>query len=224
VAIVQSNYVIVANTSPAIVALPGSATPGNVILLAIAWYGEATLPVPADANGTYSSIVNPGSNNTNNATSLFYVANCAAGTHSSTINSVAGNPDGNFFATAAIYEVSGLLSAPLDKSNDATTTGSGGWTSQPTGSTGTLAQANEWVFVACGFDDNPGVTNEGVMVPSGFTVDPNIPSSFQDTIPNVCLQIGWMTVSSTAALNPSFTWASQPTISSTYAVIATFER
>lgn len=231
--IVQHKYVIVEATSPLVIALPGNATAGNTIILVIGWYdanGVLALPTPTDANGTIQTIFNPGLNASDNAVAIFYVPNCSGGvTHSITVQGLNAAPDGSFYGSAALYEVSGLTSSPLDKvSAGGSTVGAGGWTTQATGTTGTLSQANEWALVACTFDDNPGVTNEGMNVPSGYTVDPNIAgfnsNQFQNTSSNVGLQVGWEEITATTALNPSFFLsASQSGLSSTYAVIATFK-
>ena len=60
------------------------------------------------------------------------------------------------------------------------------------------------------------------LVPAGYTVDPNIPSAFQDTSDHIGLQIGWLDVSATTALNPSFSITSRSTLTSLYAGIVTF--
>ena len=225
--IVQSNYVVTDAFAPVSIALNSAATPGNTIVLAIGWQdaSAAGLPVPSNANGTWQAVFSPTLSGHLSAVSVFYVPNCAAGTHSSSIQGPLTPPDTNFFATVAIYEIAGLLASPLDavSPGGATDNGGAGQTSQATGSTGTLAQPNEFAFVAMSFDDSPGVTNEGIVVPSGYTVDPNIPASFQNTASNIGLQIGWKELTSTAAINPSFTWASQSGLSSTFAVAATFK-
>lgn len=222
--VVQSAYSIVDATSPNVLVLPGSATAGNMIVLVNSYVdfgGAFSLGTPTDANGTYQTVTNPGTSVTGIA--VFYVPNCSSGTHSTTIQGLTGAPDGNFFCTSAIYEVSGLTSTPVDAVSAGINSTSGFGTSQATGSTGTLAQANEWALVYAGFDDNPGQNPEGVAVPSGYTVDPNIPASFQNIIANLGLQVGWKEISSTAALNPSFTWPSQPGMSSMVTGIATFK-
>ena len=225
---VQSAYALTDATSPDVLAFSGAATAGNTVITVISWFGGtgSTMPVPVDVNGTYSTAINTGLNSISCGISIFYVPNCAAGTHSTSIRTNVTPPDFNFYCSAAMYEVPGLLTAsPFDKTNNATTVNGGaGQTSQATGTTGTLSQASEFVIVIMGFDDNPGVANEGILVPSGYTVDPNIPSSFQNTSSNIGLQVGWLDVSATTALNPSFTWTSQAGLTSAYAGIATFAK
>lgn len=226
--VVQSNYVITVATSPGTVALLAPAKAGNTIILATGWFDAGAgnvLPLPGDANGTYQNLLNVPLNSIGCGLALNYVPGCAAGTHSTTITGLTGPPDNNLFATAALYEVAGLTLSPFDVISPSaqTVNGGAGQTSQSTGSTGPLSQANEWAFGMCTFDDNPGVANEGVLVPAGFTPDPNIPASFQDTLNNIGLQIGWMEVTSPAALNPSFGWSSQPTMTSTIAALAMFK-
>ncbi len=77
---------------------------------------------------------------------------------------------------------------------------------QATGSTGVLSQASEWILTLCGIDDNPGLAAEGVLCDAAYTTDPNIPSEFQDVSNHIGLQVGWLDVSATTALNPSFTY------------------
>lgn len=225
--VVQHAYTTTVATSPGTVALPLSATAGNTIVLVVGWQDASALnlPTPTDANGTYSTAFNGAQSTHFSSIAVFYVPNCSTGTHSSTIQGNFTAPDTNFFCTVAIYEISGLLSAPLDavSAGGATDNGGAGQTSQVTGASGVLSQANEFALVAMSFDDNPGVSNEGVLVPSGYTVDPNIPSNFQDTSNFIGLQIGWKELASTASTNPSFTWASQPNMTATFAVIATFK-
>ena len=226
--IVQYAYAQVQATTPLVKALPGNTTAGNTIILVINGYdqggtdGVSVFPLPTNANGTFQTAANLVQQG-HQAPAIFYIPNCSGGvTYSSTVQALTAAPDGNAYINAALYEVSGLTSSPFDKASAGAYT-FGGNTSQATGTTGTLSQANEWALVICAFDDNPGVANEGIMVPSGYTVDPNIPSSFQDTNDYVGLQVGWKEISATTALNPSFTWTSQPSISVTYAVIATFK-
>jgi hypothetical protein len=209
--------------------LPGSVTPGNTVLLIFNWAdfstaGE-TFVAPTDANGTYSAAFNPVNlGGSYQATAIFYVPNAGSGTHSTTMSSPSGTA-GEFWTTAAIYELSGLPSSPLDKVSPggSTVSGGGGQTSQGTGSTGTLSQANEWAVTACGFDSLAGVANQMLTVPAGWTTDPNIPAAFQDTITNLGLQVGWMTTAATTALSGTFNWPSDSQFYSSYAMIATFK-
>jgi hypothetical protein len=227
VAIVQSNYQN--STSGGLsttIALSGSATPGNAIILVVGWTdftGSGVMPTPTDANGTYQIAFSPNNNAEEDGLSIFYVPNCGSGTHATTMSGYSGFA--TFWSTAAIYEVSGLLSSPLDKVSPGGSTVGGGasQTSQSTGSTGTLSQANEWALTACEFDSSTGQANQMLTVPTGWTTDPNIPSTFQDTITNLGLQVGWMTTAATTALSGTFNWPSDPTFTSSFAVIATFE-
>ncbi len=189
---IQWNYTITAPGSPANVVLPLAATAGNTIVLVVG-YGDfetaQALPTPTFVTdpGTYTVIFAPVSNTINCGIAAYYLPNCGAHTYSTNVQGFSAPSDNNFFGSVALYEVSGLTTSPLDKSNNAFTINGGSTQSggQPTGTTGTLTQASEWVLAFCTFDDNPGQNPEGVSVPTGFTVDPNQPANFQNLSNNI---------------------------------------
>lgn len=225
VAIVQSNYHKQNASATDIVALPAAATAGNAVILCVG-YQDTSHPVhlaaPIDAGGgTYNIGFQPDDNGHESKIAVWYIPNCTADIHNTTLNG-----DANLWSVMAIYEVSGLIASPLDKVSAGGITDfapANSYFSQATGTTGTLSQATEWALVVCSADDNFGMVNEGIMVPAGYTVDPNIPIGYQNTNNNVVLQVGWKEISSTAALNPSFTWGTTGNLTSTYAAIMTFK-
>lgn len=155
--------------------------------------GGRTIAVTDSQGNTYSTAVTSGPSTAfSRQTIKFYVANCVGGaSHQITVT-----PSGTVTLAFLIDEWSGLeTTSPLDK----TATGSNTGTSVTTGSTGTLAQADE--LVTCGVG-TPGVAH--TLTPgSGWTADPATATGVSNEYKVVSATTA---VSGVATLGASITW------------------
>ena len=198
-------------------------TGGNTLVITI-WYLDSNrnttvVPTtPTDSNGTLSVAIAPtcasaGVSFSCVGAAIYYVPNANAGSHTITFTPASGAVYGHM----TIDEWSGLGS--FDKSSSSTNNSAASSTSGSSGTTATLTNANEIVFVATALASNTGLANAGISdPPTGYA------SLYadQDTAVNVGTEIAWKSVSSTAAVSATWSWTADSSQFTSQGVIATF--
>jgi hypothetical protein len=185
---------------------------GSLMNVLVASFGNGNAPTVTDNQGnTYVEDVGVSFlGNTNYRVSIFRAYNIATGSpFKITVTGALGS--GNYLTWGAVEARNVKTSAALDKTSSAHSSSAG--TSQSSGSTGTLSQADEIALCIFGSDATDGSFS---ATPSGFT------ELFHDGTgsTDVVAWGGYQVVSATTALNPSWTFSSTGDMA---AAIATYE-
>jgi hypothetical protein len=196
-------------------------TAGNALTVQTSFYrggSTTTAPsTPTDTNGTFSApagsvpaAVTDGANVGGAAS--WYQKNVAAGTHT------LGGLEANHNSTLAEWTNTDTT-APLDASNHNESTVNA-HTSQTTNSTGALAQANELILITLCLVSNGGNVNVGLTDPvTGYSTLKVVQNDFSD----IATMHAYRTVTSTTALNETFSWTDNETSELSQAVIMTLK-
>lgn len=206
-------------------------TAGNCLIIEVSYVdlaaSSAGVPnTPTDTNGTPQAAANPSSQFTSSGhaagAAIFYVPNCAAGTHAITFNPFGNTGFHQVYGSIAMQEWP-AATAPLDGAFGSNGSDTGGGSSGgTTGSTGTLSSASDFLITALNINSSSGLSNAGISSPpSGFTASLWVE---QDTGANEGAESSYKsTAGSTAAQSATYTWTADGSIYSWQAVIAAFK-
>lgn len=206
------------------IALSG-VTAGNTLILTVTYVdiavGTSSAPAtPIDSNGTVSTGIAPACqvNNGGSGAAVYYVPNCAAGTHTFTANPF--NNANQLYCELTLAEWSGLTAAPLDKTSSSGSSSAASTTGGNTGTTATLTQANELVYAALSLYAGTGLANAGISTPAttGYTSLVAI----QSTNTTVGTEVSYKEVAATTGQSAAWTWTSDSSMFTWQAAIATF--
>lgn len=193
---------------------------GNWLLLASSCFdagGVTAEPVPTDSAGTFSTQDRLAADLTGRGVlgAVFYEANAAAGTHTSTPNNYgAGNQNRTFAEFSGIASSSSLdvkTSAKAENTNH---------TSQATGTTGSTAQADELVIIALALAASPGAANVGFTDPvSGFTTL----QKTTDDLNDIATFHAFKVISAIGTQAATFNWTDASASQTSQALIGTYK-
>jgi hypothetical protein len=165
-------------------------TVGNLLVLAVTCATSVVVQSVSDSQGNTWTVKTTGGGRTIN------IIHCVLGTALTTSDTISityvGGSSSN--AAALCLEFTGLTSTPADKG---VSTGSSGVTSQSSGTTGTLSQANELVVAGLAMNSSSTPT-----VPSGFSTKIS-----QTANAAVGLHLAYLVVTATTAHDPSWSWS-----------------
>jgi hypothetical protein len=192
-----------AGTGSVAVAYPSNVTAGRLLTACCSNFGAAigTSAVTDSQGNTWTRVA--AATNGSAQVAIFWTL---AG--SSAANTVTLTTGGGEYPTLSIYETTGTPNAsPFDK----TANGTGTSASHATGSTATLAQADEVAFAVSTYDGGTGGTP---TVGGSWTL-----GQIQTNFANMPLASAYQIISATTAQSVTFTWINAP-----YAVcLATFK-